>query len=373
MAVYFLEKSPTYKQQTSPEIYRRREVVAQFMQDNYKVRKFADEETLQQVVAKLSEDKIEITKSTYQADKVLLRTAYLWLVATNETEKERLAGVNSPSAVVGLNCLRKDGILSWEQLGYGSPKEEADAEEEEVVTVPVTPPRLKLADFQAGQNVLATFSELVSGLEDMLAENEALKCEVTRLTVEAEPLKNRAADDQRYIELVESELTTFENKVRELREAVRKAQSSAHADTLETIAEQHPEIPQLTIIVQKLREVRGRQDKTAELIVRLPTSFTWLNDKGVIEYRDQFLKALEGLRVEEQEQVVGQLVMLATQGPEYASLHTRKTAIRLPYSPPDCLVSRGADDLRFSWKKNGHITVYWLFRKGDSRVRYSEQ
>jgi hypothetical protein len=65
--------------------------------------------------------------------------------------------------------------------------------------------------------------------------------------------------------------------------------------------------------------------------------------------------------------------ILSREGGEYPSLQTRKFKSRLPHSPRECLVSHGADDLRFSWKKNGDITVYWLYRKGDSRVRESEQ
>jgi hypothetical protein len=63
---------------------------------------------------------------------------------------------------------------------------------------------------------------------------------------------------------------------------------------------------------------------------------------------------------------------MTLQGHEYTSLHTRKSRMRLPNSPLGCLVSRGADDLRFTWTKNGAVTVHWLYRKGDSRVRQKE-
>lgn len=105
----------------------------------------------------------------------------------------------------------------------------------------------------------------------------------------------------------------------------------------------------------------------------LPQTFSWANDSGTIEYKQHFLRALVLLSKDEREQVVGQLGYLASQGPEYASLHMRKSKIRMPYTPENCMVSRGADDLRFTWKKNGSITVYWLYRKGDSRVRQSER
>lgn len=377
MAVYFLERSTTYRQQISTEVYRRREIVCQYLKDDYKVRKFKDDEAYQSIVSELATDNIAITLSTYQADKVLLRRAYLWLTA-NEAEKVKFTNTNSPSGNVGINCLIKDGIRTWADLKLEdttSPAfQEAPAPEPspvpELSLVPSQLFRLKLFECRAAQEVVETFSQLVEKLEVMLTENEKLKVEIARLSEENEQQSHQTEDFETYIQFVENENATLEERLKTIREGMRHL----HSASLEEIAEQHPEFPELLTIAQRMKErPNRRQEQINKVLGRLPQTFVWANDSDSIRYEQHFLRSLSELKPNEQEQVIRQLEILAQQGSEQASLHTNKSWTRLPYSPTGCLVSRGADDLRFTWKKNGEIIVYWLYRKGDTRVRQTEQ
>lgn len=362
MALYFLEASPTYRKQISNKIYRRREVVCKHLKDNYKAGKHRDEEVYQTIASELTSEGIEISESEYRTDKVLIRTAYLWLISTEE-EKQRIIGVSSGGALTGVNRLIKDGMTTWADLKL------ENARTPEAATVP-HPPRLQLSEYQAGREVVETFTQLAEKLEVMLAENERLKEEVNRLTEEAGEKSGVEEDFETYIRFVESENAALEERVRAAKEGMRHL----HSASLGEIAEQHPEFPELFVIAQKMKQGQSkRQELIERLQGRLPQIFTWANDTGSIKFERHFLRAFAELTQEEQEQVIRQMEAFAQQGPEQASLHTRKSSMRLPYSPQGCMTSRGASDLRFTWKKNDSITIYWLFRKGDTRVRQVEQ
>ncbi len=95
----------------------------------------------------------------------------------------------------------------------------------------------------------------------------------------------------------------------------------------------------------------------------LPDSYRWQNDDGSVEYSPHFFEALDDLGSEERRLVILHVRILAEEGWDRPSLHTHKYYQAPSFSPEGCEVSRGSKHLRFSWTKNGSITVHWLFRK----------
>jgi len=149
-----------------------------------------------------------------------------------------------------------------------------------------------------------------------------------------------------------------------LHQAIRLFEKSLGSST-----EAAGEIAELARTTSTAAKTAAKKPPPIDRSRELPKTFQWPNDSGRIEYEQHFFDAFWGLTAEEQRRVIDQLHTLATQGPEYPSLHTRKPEMRLPHSPLGCLVSRGAQELRFTWAKNATIVVCWLYRKGDSRVR----
>jgi len=356
MALYFLTKSPTYAKKTEESINRRREVVCQRLNKNYKIPKNSDGEIHQKVVQELTAEGIEITESQYGSDKVVLRSVYLWLIETDEKKKAELAAKKSPASGV-IKYLIEDNLLSWGDFT----KEKLFQPEIETQTA-LPAPGPKLTEHAAGQEVIGNVNLLFTSLETMLEENKLLK-------EENQQFQKLHEDDESYIRYMDSEYTASEERLKELKQSMRHV----HSTTLEQMANEYPEFPQLLIIAQKMKDspVR-RQLQLSKLVGRLPQTFAWQNDTGVMIYETHFLRALSDIRSDEQEQVIKQIGILSIQGPEYASLHTVKCEMRFPSSPAGCMKSRGAETLRFTWKKNGGIHLYWLYRKGDSRVRQTE-
>jgi hypothetical protein len=366
MAEYFLKHSPTYCQQTSQQIYRRREVVCKYLNDKYKSAKGNDDEMYQAIVGELAPEGIALSKSGYQNDKSLIRATYVWLIASLE-EKQAFAAEKSGNLKTGINCFIKDGITTWE--GWLVPEkldEPVEAEQpviEETAAIELQQPP------SAKQEIFGMFADLAERVEALLLQNEELLAANDRLREEHQTLQRRAETAEAYNALQEEELERLERALVATKEALRKADTA----TLEEIAVRYADIPKFFEVISDMKQYKSKREQRIEkLLTQLPKTFSWLNDSGVIHYHQHFLDALIGLEKTEQERVMQQLLLFSTQGAEHASLHTRKPEMRLLNSPVGCLVSRAAGELRFTWKKNGTITVFWLFRKGDSRVGYSE-
>lgn len=361
MALYFLKKSPVYSARTSREVHARRQALCRHFNDVYKLGKGSNDEVFAKLVEELAPQGIEYSRAFFSLDKVVLRVTFLWLVEEDQEKKKDILKKN-PSAKMAIQCLKDDGILSWSdiKLDEGVNAEAGGQKQEAVET-----PKFDLSAFQAGQNVIRGYEVMLEGIEDLLAENQELKAMAARV----EELERRHADDEAYVRLAEEEIANLNRRLEEVRQLSRYA----HSATLQEIADQHPEFVQLSAIIRDMKEFPARrQEQIASLLKRLPQTFAWANDKGGVHYEESFMRALFEFTQEEQEQVIKQLGVLATQGAEHNSLHTRKYEIRLPHSPVGCMVSRGSDVLRFAWQKNGVIKVFWLFRKGDTRVRQSE-
>lgn len=362
MAISFLDKSPTYVRQTDQTVQQRRSVVAAYLKSNYKVTRGTDDDVFEKVKAELAEKNIEITMSLYEADKAVLRSAYQYLVA-GPVEKATVFDKASKTARNVIDAFLADGFKTWTDLNLG------DAQPEEATEEAPRAPRIKLEELTGGRELLGHFAAISESLASTLEEDERLKEENARVHAENEELRERIADQEAYQEYADTELASLEDQLRATRDSVHAFVGAK----LEEIAENYPEYPMLEEIARKIKSKQGqRQQRLSELVARLPQSFEWPSDKGAIIYQPTFVKVLADLAAEEQAQVLSQLEMLATQGLEYASLHTRKLRHRMPNSPVGCFQSRVADDIRFTWSKNGKVTVHWLFRKGHSRVKQIE-
>ena len=358
MALYFLEKSPTYVKRIDVGMRRRREAVCHNLNDVYKVPKFQDDKVYEKVVQELADEGIEISNVQYQSDKVALRSAYLWLMEKDEQKKDEMARRESPSKAV-IKSLKEDNLLSWDDLTKEEPPQ-PEAEEQAAET-PLAPGP-KLAAHEAGKEVANNISSLFTSLEGLLAENDYLR-------EDCQGLRNQHDDYETYLAFVENENAVLQARLDEAKQGMRHV----HSIALEELAAEYPEFPELSAIAQRLKKGPGRrQDNVSKLMALLPKSFSWPNNNGAMVYEQHFLEALAELRPEEQEQVIKQIGCLANEGPEYHSLHTVKCEMRLPFSPAGCFKSRGAETLRFTWKKNSSVHIHWLYRKGDSRVRETE-
>lgn len=363
MAVFFLDGSPTYVQRTDPNILQRRRTICENLQDNYTVRRDTNEEVYTRITAELGNKNITLTPAAYQTDKATLRAAYTWLLAETKGEKEKIRANTGDSIRSGINCLMKDGLYNWADLNLGA----ALPPEEVVEESPSAQP--KPVEHEANHEALSCAVGLVESLKALINNSERLKTENANLVAENARLVEKTVDSEAYNEYANNENALLEDKLLIAKEEMKNLRSTQ----LEEIAVRYPEFPQLMLFAQQLKEGAGRRQKQIQDIFRdLPQAFKWANDSGAVIYQPTFLEALADLQQKEQRQAIAQLKTLVSQGPEYASLHTRKILMQLPHSPLGCFTSRGASDIRFTWTKNGKITVYWLYRKGDSRVRQSE-
>jgi hypothetical protein len=361
MAINVLEKSETYVRQTEAAVRKRRDIICKYLKDNYKVTRGQDADVLAKIKAELESEGLEpVTDSLYETEKALLRSVYTWL--TGDSEKSSIYSKASSAAKKIIDAFGTDNLKRWTDLGLGEALSDESAED-------AKPARLKLEELTGGAELLGHLTAIGESVSRTVEENELLIEENKRVTALNDELTERINDVEEYNRYADEEITTLSDKLRGAHDNMRAVMES----NLEQIADKYPEYPELAEIARKIGSGKGqRQQKLNELIARLPQDFKWQNDSGKVAYEQPFVKALGDLTADEQNQLIAQLEILATQGLEYASLHTRKIKYRLPNSPLNCFQSRVADHIRFTWTKNGKLTIHFLFRKGDSRVRQVE-
>ncbi len=366
MAIHFLALSESYTRVTERSKFRRREVLVEHLLDDFRTGVNQSQVVYEKVRALLQSEDIPFTDRDFRNDKELLRSTYLFLSESDEEARRAMADRISKTTI---GYLKHDGITQWSDVLKLTGTSAVASAIPVALSLSPAMVRARLADLEGGARLTALISELVPTIEHVLGENEMLKAETMRFTDEYAELTRRVSSAEDMIKMLEGDNASLEERLAATRDMVK----SAHGALLEEIARDNPGEPQLTLIAQRLASRGGgRSAELQRMRDRLPKNFSWGQDKGEILYEEKFVRSLGNFSAMEQEQVVKQLVIFASHGSDYASLHTRKSWMRLPFSPPDCMVSRGADDLRFTWAKNGDINVYWVYRKGDSRVRQSE-
>lgn len=372
MARDFLALSQTYCSKTDPVLRRRRGAVVAKLKASYKATKGRDDELLREIQKEFSgaEAGGTIELEEYEETKRLYRGLYRWLCTADRAERENaLANVRKVAQPV-IECLQADGITAWADVLRlsGVPDEEGAEDAEEPVRVFAQTVRANARTSEAGRILAEQVAELFSALDSVLSENEEFKAEVARLGQENDELRRDASEVKALAELAEERAASFEAQLRTAKDSIRLALRA----NIETLAREHPEISELTTAAERLKKPAARIGAEA-IESQLPQNFSWKSDQGRIAYKESFLREILRLPREEQQQVVRHIGMLAEHGPEHGSLHTRKYRHGgIPFSPVPCWASRGADDLRFSWVKNGDLAVYWLWRRGDTRIRQSE-
>lgn len=203
----------------------------------------------------------------------------------------------------------------------------------------------------------------------MLGEIDRLQALLTQAIDERNQQAGAAAMAEAYNVEADLEIARLEDLLRASEERARQGATL----TLTQIAEQHPQIPELTLAIEKLRPNTGQRQRRIEaLLARLPRVFTWASDTGEIAYGQPFLHVIVDLEKEELDLVIGAVEQLATEGPTYPALMTRKLRKRIPFTPVSGFSSRAARELRITWSKDGMVTIHWAYRRGDSRVGDSE-
>ncbi len=195
------------------------------------------------------------------------------------------------------------------------------------VTLPTTTP-VKVKE------VLIKEPQQPSDWQKVVEENQ-------RLAEDNKKLRETVSQNQEYIKYVENENVNLTEKLRLAQEEEKQKKA-------------------------------GRQELVQQLSSTLPKAFLWQTEKGEIIYKNKFLEELAELPQEDRKRVIWQLEVLGKNGSSYPSLQSKKIKLTIPYSPSGCMASRGTDEIRFTWQKDGGLVVYWLYRKGDSRVRESE-
>ncbi|MBI2551135.1 hypothetical protein HYV73_02200 [Candidatus Uhrbacteria bacterium] len=351
---------------TNPKLLQRRQVVCQFLQENYKAVRNQDAATFERIREALKPLEIEISDSNYQVDKQSLRYAYLWLIGSDAQKREIEGKALSSTIQHGFLCLNKDNLRTWEDLGLGAiplPAKLDDEIEEETI------PMLRLDDLEGGRDVLAHTSGLIGALEKMIGEDQQIREEIERIRQENERLAEIDAERALVVDFVERRCAGLERQVDTLQQGL----SQVAAGGLARLAKEFPEFPELARVAGQIKEGKTRQEREEEALLGfLPKEFAWENDAGTVQYETAFLRALRDLPSDDQKRIISQLEVLCVHGASYASLHTRKCNFKLPFTAEGSFSSRGSDELRFTWKKNGSIRIMWCYRKGETRIRQSE-
>lgn len=115
--------------------------------------------------------------------------------------------------------------------------------------------------------------------------------------------------------------------------------------------------------------------------IALPADFSWKNDAGTIVYTSGFHRSFMDLESFEKRQIASSLVLLAQHGQSHPSLQTKvyrddnkNLNSRFPALANGGRFCRGTKSLRFGWIKQGSVlTVHYLWRKSDTRLRQSEK
>lgn len=349
MAHYFLADSPTYCSRTRPDIFKRREVICMFLTDEYRSVYGRADINFQKISSELAKYSISISRAQYHSDKTVIYSAFRYLLAANVEEREQIIEQLRPHSKPVIACLIEDGITSLSQC---HPKYDAQASK------------------KSHQEVSDEASRDINTLDHDNGEGE-LGIDPQMKSTEIELLQKQVADNEDISLLFQAELDSISAQLEEARHQLK----AAYSFSIEELITVYPDIKELYVALIKIQEKPSKfEESEKKLKAQLPFQFTWKNDSGKVKYSRNFLIELNELKIDEQTHVIEQIQFLATQGSEYASLHTRKLIIRLPHSPQNCMQSRATKTLRFTWKKekDGALTLYWLYRKGKGQVRMRE-
>jgi len=361
MAKDFLLASPTYQKEVKPRIIQRRHIVCEHLDETYSFPR--KEGGIPKVIEVLKERLgFKVKTSTVSNDSRVYRETYQYLTGSPERRKEldvRLQNFDGKqsSELMGIWCLLKDGISSWESIPWGTVEEE----EKKLVAAFPAPREVNPLPLQPPPSVSG---ELATAFEQFKT-SWALLQESTSL-----------------LERLVSQLQQEKEGLQRSNEFLKKviAQRSRETDgvvlqRIETLAYSFPdEFAQLAPILKKIGERIEREG--VEEQEGLPQKALWSDAEEVrVEYSEKFLAGFHDYSNGERQNIVKALLLLTSsrQGQWHPSLKSHKVPTAFPATPEDASASRATDQIRFTWKKEGGVLQFYeLFRKGDHKYYDSE-
>ena len=361
MAKDFLLASPTYQKGVRLRIIQRRHIVCEHLDEEYTFP--PKERRIPKVIEILKErSRFKAETSTISNDGRLYKEAYQYLTGSPERRKEldvRLQNFDGKqsSELMGIWCLLKDGISSWECIPWNVVEEE----ERKLVAAFPTPREVSPLPPQSPPSVsgeLATiFKQFKTNWALLQESTSLLERLVSQLQQEKEEL-------QRSNEFLKKVITQRSRET-----------STIDRQSIETLAYSFPdEFAQLSPILRKIEERIAKEE--VESNEGFPQMALWsdMEETGV-EYTETFLSAYQGYSESERRSIIKalQLLTASREGQRHPSLRSHKVPPTFPATPEDASVSRASDQLRFTWRKEGDILrVYELFQKGDHKYYDSE-
>ncbi len=372
MAVNFLEKVDLYVRRSSPSVLKRRARVVSWLSNVYKARRGGMADITADVSRHISQ---EVKQSSISSDVAIYRYAYLYLANPASHRKIGQMLIDQPEmgALAGVRALKEAGIEKWEQLKL---EERGQAEARIPIITDLTKVKVPIGLMSATQAVieavgqLQKFSPQLGGLvETLVASSARLVDERVLLVEEIQTLRSEA-------ETHRQDLNSLQERLQTLQDAI----DQTHIDQLRRMAASHPDRPEIGKIAEDLERERAKQQETLLSIEpRLPHAYDWKKEgSGPVIYEKTFLNALTRLAEDEVTQVVKALKQLCECGPAYPALQSKRVVQEIiPYTPSRAMFSRAASDLRFTWQRAGApvsvLTIYWLYRRGDSRIQQRER
>lgn len=344
MAFDFLQLSRKYRG-SKPIILKRRSTVIKHLNNKYEAGRNRDKEVFEAVRKELQSEGIETTISTYNADKLVIRNAYVFLISPKEKQEEMLKRLKSMPGARGVSCLLKDGIRTWEDVeNILRPSEPKILEQE---PQPEAKGRPEISELQFHLEAITRIMEtLLKEHEESTQENKNLRS------------SNQSLEEQ---------ISSLNARISETRKMLERA----HAERLETLLEHYPELRDVKEFTQKLNPPKDElptvpESKLEELRNSLPDKAPFKNRVGKIYYEKSFLQTLFNLPTQDAERVEKCVRLVVEHKENHPSLRTKKPYSGIPHTPPKSFMSRATDEIRFTWTKSSeNFIFYYIYRRGD--------
>lgn len=366
MAIDFLLKSPTYAQQTTEGVRRRRAVIVRWLTNDYQLPRG---QTRALMNALEREGLRGISEAHIRWDAAVYRTAYRYLTGDDDARARvnaRLAK-KTDTEVSGLRFLLRDGITKWadlERRRHTQPPRSAGATSAPTPATADASPSTPAASIPGAMADLAVpFPE---GPHFAIPRDELERLNAAAIALE-ERVISLLRENLRLDRIVRQKDATIADLQRRLDE-IKVAR-------LGDLGGEFPGVSRLLTIGDEVEAATRQMAEERELVNALPATSRAHSDLPVT-YTDAFLNAVHDLSQEDRADVIKALGWLTTKSPSYPSLGTNKPEAVLRGSPKGCFVSRAGRELRFSWKVSvcddrKELAVYALYRRGD--LPYSER
>lgn len=347
-----------------------RQFLIPYFTDKYTLKRYAKDK----VVSAARKAGFVVTLSEVGLLAQQYRVAYRYLRGDEKTRadiEEQIKKKLAPTR--GLRCLINDGISTWEQLEKFAkaqeklsgvfPEKEAeqipkDKEFEPSSAKPEEPAQKGVGAveerFDPYSNLVVAVTAVGLWVKDALEERQGLLAENAKLRSELAALHEELAEKQK-----------------EAVAALTERETNGVA-LLQNLASQFPQFPELFRLAKKIRETLHPKRKPREIPEAFPKVSLAEGNARMI-YQPTFLDDFAELARFDQIAVEKALAQLSKYGYRHPSLQSKKLYREVANTPAESYMGRAGQDLRFSWiREKGKHTFLNIFRRGDSRLKYSE-